>query len=60
MPTLIASAPFYIIMIYGDLFLTANLFKLLNSIVMGPAVLAELSVAVWLIIKSKIFLLHLK
>ena len=49
---LVVSAPFYIIMIYGHLFLSADLFKLLNSIVMGPAILAELLLGIWLIVKS--------
>ena len=50
---LVAAAPFYILMVYGDLFLPEDLYNTLNSIVMAPAVLAELSLAVWLSIKSK-------
>ncbi len=52
---LVVSAPCYIIMTYGHLFIPADVLKLLNSIVMGPAVLAELALGVWLIIKSKKF-----
>jgi hypothetical protein len=50
---LVAAAPFYILMIYGHLFISEELFNLLNSIVMVPAVLAELSIAFWLMVKSK-------
>ncbi len=50
---LVAAAPFYIIMMYGHLFLPGDLYNTLNSIVMAPAVLAELSLAVWLLVKSK-------
>ncbi len=50
---LVVSVPCYIILIYGELFLSADLLKILMSIVMGPAVLAEMLFAIWLIIKSK-------
>ena len=49
---LVAAAPFYIILTYGDLFLSAKTLRLLSSIVMGPAVLAELLFGIWLIIRS--------
>ena len=49
---LVAAAPIYIILIYGELFLSAQTLSLLSSIVMGPAVLAELLFGIWLIIKS--------
>jgi len=51
---LVAAAPFYIIMIYGHLILPTEIFNLLNTIVMGPAILAELLLGIWLIVKSKI------
>ena len=50
---LVAASPFYIIMIYGHLFLPTDLFDLLNTIVMGPAILAELLFGIWLLVKSK-------
>ena len=50
---LVAAAPFYLLMVYGDLFLPADLYATLNSIVMGPAVLAEMALAVWLVVKSR-------
>ncbi len=51
---LVAAAPMYIIMSYGHLFLPVDLLNLLNSIIMGPAILAELLFGIWLIVKSKI------
>jgi hypothetical protein len=50
---LVVASPFYIIMIYGHLFLPTELFNLLNTIVIGPAILAELLLGIWLIVKSK-------
>jgi hypothetical protein len=57
---LVAAAPFYIILIYGDLLLSAKMLSLLSSIVMGPAVLAELSFGIWLIIRSNKILNNIK
>jgi len=39
---LVAAVPSYIIMIYGDLLLSVQLFNFLNYVVIGPAILAEL------------------
>ena len=50
---LVAAAPFYIIMTYGHLFLATDLLNLLSTIVMGPAILAELLFGIWLLVKSK-------
>jgi hypothetical protein len=50
---LLVAVPCYIIMIYGQFFLPTDLFELFNSIAMAPAILAELLLAIILIIKSK-------
>jgi hypothetical protein len=41
-------------MIYGHLFIPTDIFNLLNTIVLGPAILAELLFGIWLIVKSKV------
>lgn len=49
----VVAAPLYIVLIYGHLFLPAEMFNLMNYIVMGPAILAELLLGIWLIIRTR-------
>lgn len=50
---MVVAAPFYILMTYGHLFIPDDLLDVLKGIVMIPAILAELSIAAWLLVKSR-------